>query len=120
MRRMVLPVLVGVVAVLALAVGSGCGGGSSQSTGAAEARWVITDLGALGDLHTLGGSESYASDINERGQVVGASERKTGKHAFLWEDGTMRDLGTLRSPDFLILSPSKVRPRRSMIAVRSS
>lgn len=48
------------------------------------------------DLGTLGGSESYAYGINDRGQVVGYSETKSGdKHAFLYADGVMRDLGTL-------------------------
>ena len=50
----------------------------------------MTDLGTLGGVST-------AEDINERGQVVGRSTlAKRGEfHAFLWEDGTMTDLGTL-------------------------
>jgi probable HAF family extracellular repeat protein len=54
------------------------------------------------DLGTLGGPESRAVAINERGQVVGRAETKAKdeaghpiSHAFLWEDGKMRDLGTL-------------------------
>jgi probable HAF family extracellular repeat protein len=48
------------------------------------------------DLGTLGGSEANATGINDRGQVVGYSNTTTGAiHAFLWEDGTMTDLGTL-------------------------
>jgi probable HAF family extracellular repeat protein len=54
------------------------------------------------DLGTLGGSLSSALAINERGQIVGASD--TGAtippgqpqlRAFLWERGTMQELGTL-------------------------
>jgi probable HAF family extracellular repeat protein len=52
---------------------------------------VIRDLGTLG-----GASEAVA--LNERGQVVGWSNVRRSlnpRHAFLWEDGRMRDLGTL-------------------------
>jgi len=54
------------------------------------------------DLGTLGGNYTVANALNTAVQVVGFS--RTGKcagrscaplHAFLWENGTMRDLGTL-------------------------
>lgn len=48
-------------------------------------------------LGTLGGSYSYAYDVNDVGQVVGYSETATGSyHAFSWTAaGGMIDLGTL-------------------------
>lgn len=50
---------------------------------------------ALIDLGTLGGNEAIAFDINNNGQVVGRSQIADGQiHAFLWENGTMTDLGT--------------------------
>ena len=51
--------------------------------------------GKLIDLGTLGGKESEAAAINERGQIVGGSDTRTGSHAFLWQGGKMTDLGTL-------------------------
>src|SRR5215204_2010392 len=49
------------------------------------------------DLGTLGGSHSWASAINDPGQVVGYSNLAGDQnyHAFLYKDGKMTDLGTL-------------------------
>jgi probable HAF family extracellular repeat protein len=51
--------------------------------------------GKFRDLGTLGGDETNASAINDRGQVVGSSQIDTGTHAFIWQNGNMTDLGTL-------------------------
>ena len=66
--------------------------------------------GHIVDLGTLGGNESLAATINNRGQVVGAAANTipdafsmfgwgTQTRAFLWEKGVMRDLGDLGGPD---------------------
>ena len=48
------------------------------------------------DMGTLGGSESHATGINDSGQVVGWSYTASGaKHAFLFSNGQMTDLGAL-------------------------
>ena len=66
----------------------------------------MTDLGALGfgtDIlgQVVGVGDNLqatrASAINERGDVVGWSTTRTGKtHAFVWQNGRMIDLGTLK------------------------
>src|SRR3712207_4732467 len=50
--------------------------------------YTVTDLGAFGASYT-----PKAFDINDAGQVVG----QANLHAFLYEDGQTRDLGTLGS-----------------------
>jgi probable HAF family extracellular repeat protein len=81
-RRFVL-LLIAALVVVAVS------GASSQAS--AQARWVIRDLGTLGEA-------SQAIALNERGQVAGWSSlrrERSPRHAFLWQSGRMLDLGTL-------------------------
>src|SRR6266853_1805874 len=51
---------------------------------------------SIADLGTLGGTFSAPRAINEAGQVVGVSQTATDEsRAFLWDNGTMINLGTL-------------------------
>jgi probable HAF family extracellular repeat protein len=71
-----------------------------------ETRAVLWKDGKAIDLGTLGGYESGATSVNDRGQVVGFATNTipdplsflgTQIRAFLWQDGAMQDLGTLGS-----------------------
>lgn len=47
------------------------------------------------DLGNLGGTCTLVTDLNNRGQVIGASSLAGDQfqHAFLWENGSLQDLG---------------------------
>jgi probable HAF family extracellular repeat protein len=88
--------------------------GNSEN-GANELRAVVWENGEIRDLGTFGGSVSLATGINNRGQVVGLASTSTPDpfpvpglggvaigtqtQAFLWQNGHMRNLGTLGGPD---------------------
>jgi len=60
---------------------------------------VLWRRGRLIDLGTLGGRSSAATDVNNRGEIVGWSLVTADQlHAFVWKRGRMLDLGTLGGP----------------------
>jgi probable HAF family extracellular repeat protein len=85
--------------------------------GVKEIHSVVWNNGTLADLGTMGGNATASLGMNNRGQVVGfslnatpdpysfyglffeGSSNSTQTRAFLWQHGTMRDLGTLGGPD---------------------
>lgn len=57
---------------------------------------LYTDAGGLQDLGTLGGDQSWSMGLNDAGQVIGSAYLAPAvRHAFLWQNGVMADLGTL-------------------------
>lgn len=57
-----------------------------------------TASGRVTPIAMLGGAVNRATAINERGTVAGISETAEGqRHAFLWRDGRVTDLGTLHA-----------------------
>jgi probable HAF family extracellular repeat protein len=107
MRRIAL--LVAGMALLACVVAAVSGGATK-----ADAQWVVTDLG------TLGGKESEATAINERGQIVGSADTRAKdrdgysvSHAIRWQSGGMHDLGTL--PRFRHCRALDINERRDIV-----
>ncbi|MBN9132185.1 MAG: HAF repeat-containing protein [Nitrosospira multiformis] len=83
--------------VLAAALSTGMG---IASPGFAREGSFLVDLNTkqVTEFASLGGGHTHASDINNSGQVVGASNTSTGEtHAFITGPGGigMRDLGTI-------------------------
>ena len=87
-------------------------------TGWPEEAAILWRGGQMIDLGTLGGYEAQADANNSRGQVAGFAANTvpdsfpsplgppsygTQQHAFLWENGVMKDLGTLGGPDSVAL-----------------
>jgi probable HAF family extracellular repeat protein len=70
-------------------------GGAANASGYVHA--FSYSNGTLTDLGTLGGSESWATAINDSGTIVGYSDlpNTTQYHAFVYSNGTMTDIGTL-------------------------
>ena len=75
-----------------------------------EAFAILWQHGEMINLGTLGGNQSAAFWINNKGQVGGIAANSildpfslagfgTQTRTFLWEKGVMRDLGTLGGPD---------------------
>lgn len=51
----------------------------------------------LTDLGSLGGAYTFATDINDSGQVVGYGQNgEADERGFIWQDGVIEEIGTIR------------------------
>ena len=91
--------------------GDSTNGQSDPVTGGLVNHAVLWKKEQIIDLGTLGGLESLGVNVTDGGQVVGFSSINSNGdpfsfldgpiHPFIWQNGRMRDLGTLGGPDAL-------------------
>ncbi len=73
---------------------SGTAAGTSYTGQGARA--TVWENGQASLPGTLGGGASYGNAVNDRGQLVGGSTTSSGAgHAFMYENGTWTDIGSL-------------------------
>ena len=88
---------ISVLMLLAASSGGSAEIARAKSPQQAQIRYQYVDLGVLS-----GGTTSAAWNINNAGQVVGASSTAIpgAGHAFLWQNGQLTDLGTISGGTF--------------------
>jgi len=100
-----------------LSVGFAQNGQADPLSGFPELQAVLWNDGQIRELGTLGGNQSFAVAVNDRGQVTGGSVNAvadpysfyylflegstagTQTRSFVWQNGVMQDIGTLGGPD---------------------
>ncbi|WP_433313261.1 hypothetical protein ACQP0U_29275 [Micromonospora sp. CA-269861] len=88
-----MPSILGTALLVAALTAAPTAGAASAAPGA-PAGYRMVDLG------TLGGDSSFASAMNNRGDVVGRAQAADGTHrGFLWRHGRMTDLGAFTPTD---------------------
>jgi probable HAF family extracellular repeat protein len=90
-------------------VGQSQNGEIDPLLGIPATRAVLWKNGKIVDLGSFGGNQNLALDINNWGQITGFALNATPDpfsfaggtqtRAFLWQNGVLRDLGTLGGPD---------------------
>ncbi len=96
--------------LLAILLTACCGSALAQTTVARQYQ--------VSYLDSLGGTNSRGNSINNRGWMAGFSllSGNQNRHATLWRDGSILDLGTLGGPDKNSSVPWPVKNNRGIIA----
>jgi probable HAF family extracellular repeat protein len=103
------------------------------ATGSPEIHAVVWRGTTITDLGTFGGANSLAGAVNDRGQITGVAQNaepdlfnfgnliglpsSTQWRGFLWEDGVMRDLGTLGGPDAAVTGDLALNERGQIAGI---
>jgi probable HAF family extracellular repeat protein len=89
--------------VAALLAGAAQAGGGAPQASGGQVLYRVTNL------PPLGGTSSVGFSINDRGWVAGRSNLSgnQSRHATLWRNGVLTDLGTLGGPNSSVLWPVK-------------
>jgi probable HAF family extracellular repeat protein len=75
-------------------------GDSNLAGDATQHPFIWSKATGMKDLGSLGGGFGHSDAINDAGEVVGQATTKAElRHAFLWRNGVMSDLGTIGTDD---------------------
>jgi uncharacterized membrane protein len=96
--------------IFACAIASGCAPGNGGSAAVPSHAFFASGSGSgytVTVLPSLGGTNSAANSINDRGWPMGTSflSGNTIMHAALWENSSVTDLGTLGGPNSAVEWP---------------
>jgi probable HAF family extracellular repeat protein len=72
--------------------------GYSAITGNKGSHGFLWENGQMWDLGTLGGNDVSPTAINNNGTIIGDAEVPGNIHAFIYEDGVLKDLNALTEP----------------------
>ncbi len=94
--------------------------GHGEIVGSTDMRPILWKDGVISELGALGGGDGSATDINDAHQVVGLSMTQDVStwHAFIWEEGVMRDLNDLIPADlgWELVSASAINDAGQIVA----
>jgi probable HAF family extracellular repeat protein len=91
-------------------------GNQSPTFGSSTQQAVLIQNGVITDLGTNGFPTSYATAINDLGQVIGVSDAN-GVKPFLWQNGQMTSLQTLMPAGWQIAAVFGINDREQIVGL---